>query len=418
VTGARAPVYLALTRASLALAAGDEEIATALIGSLTGEAAAGRSVDRGLAVALPFLALVYVLAPGTRAGWDAMELGADHRIARDAARAFVVARAGTPTRVDIAPERVMASLGVPWTLELAATTGDIGLAEACVRVVPDASRRALRVLGAPGPLMDAVAQLRRRVPVPPADPVVLRVLGPARLVRAGVDVDHPDWRRERVRSLLQYLVVRRRATRAEVAEALWPDLDGDAGAGNLRVTLRYLQRLLEPERETGEATWFVRTEGDVLQLAEHGLTVDLWELERGLDEAAAAEAEGRTGDALRSLEAALDQWRGELLAGVYDDWAGAERDRVRARFVAGSIRAAELLAARGDVDRAVATMVRALEAEPWSERGYQVLVEAHLARTDRAAARRALERCRAMLDDLGVDPDPVTVALAERVRAG
>jgi DNA-binding SARP family transcriptional activator len=419
VTGPRAPAYLALTRASLALADGDEELARAMVATIRADASIDLADPRVLFAALPFLALVYVLAPETRPDWHALDVGPDHGRSLDAVEALVAAReGGSVIRTAVAPERVVVALGIPWALELAAMTDDLALADTCVAVSPDAARRALRGLGGTEQLDAAVTSLRKRVRLPPAEPIRVQVLGPPRLLRDGATVDDPDWRRERVRSLLQLLVARRRATRAEVADALWPDLDAEAAAGNLRVTLRYLQRVLEPEREAGDAPWFVRSEGDVLALAEHGLAVDAWELEAGLDAAERAETAGRVGEALQLLEGALAQWQGEYLTGVYDDWAGVERDRLRARFVQGSIRAAELLSARGEVERAVAVAVRGLEAEPWSERTYQVLAEAHLARGDRAAARRVIDRCRAALGDLGVEPSPATVALDARVSAG
>jgi DNA-binding SARP family transcriptional activator len=45
-----------------------------------------------------------------------------------------------------------------------------------------------------------------------------------------------------------------------------------------------------------------------------------------------------------------------------------------------------------------------------------VLVAAALARGDRSAARRALDRSLAALADLGVDPSPRTQSLRRRVR--
>jgi DNA-binding SARP family transcriptional activator len=45
-----------------------------------------------------------------------------------------------------------------------------------------------------------------------------------------------------------------------------------------------------------------------------------------------------------------------------------------------------------------------LENEPWSEGAHRLTVAAHLARGDRAAARRAMKTCLQQLDDLGVPP--------------
>jgi DNA-binding SARP family transcriptional activator len=218
-----------------------------------------------------------------------------------------------------------------------------------------------------------------------------------------------------VRSLLCWLVARRRVTRTETEAALWPEADAVAAGGNLRTTLGYLQRVLEPDRAAGDAPFHVRADGDALLLADEAVTVDVWEFERHLDEAVAAEAAGAPSVALASYEAAVALWGGEYLVDVYDDWAGPERDRLRARFLTGSVRAGELQLAAGEVDRALLLATRAIEIEPWSEAAHRLAIAAHLARSDRGSARRALDRCHAALHDMGVEPDPLTVMLERSV---
>jgi hypothetical protein len=99
------------------------------------------------------------------------------------------------------------------------------------------------------------------VPAPPRHTTGIACLGPLALVRDGEVVTDPDLRRERVRALLAFLVGHRTTTRAAIVATLWPDLDERAAANNLRVTLTYLLRLLEPWRSARESAYFVRFEG-------------------------------------------------------------------------------------------------------------------------------------------------------------
>ncbi|HKY66728.1 MAG TPA: hypothetical protein VJM49_10180, partial [Acidimicrobiales bacterium] len=55
-------------------------------------------------------------------------------------------------------------------------------------------------------------------------------------------------------------------------------------------------------------------------------------------------------------------------------------------------------------DEALRLAGRAVEVERWSESAHRLTVAAHLARGDRAAARRAMQTCLRQLDDLGVPP--------------
>jgi DNA-binding SARP family transcriptional activator len=213
------------------------------------------------------------------------------------------------------------------------------------------------------------------------------------------------------------LVNQRRLSREVCATALWPESDAEAGLGNLRVTLGYLQKVLEPGRASGDAPWFVRTDGDALILSGDGLTVDAWELDRLLDAADESDRAGAPSAALRTYESALDLWHGDYLADVYDDWAGPERDRMRARFLAASVRAGELLLGQGSVDRALRIATRAVEAEPWSEPAHRLVMASHLARGDRASARHALDRCYSALAELGVDPEPSTAVFERAILA-
>ena len=72
--------------------------------------------------------------------------------------------------------------------------------------------------------------------------------------------------------------------------------------------------------------------------------------------------------------------------------------------MAAAVRAGELTMAGGDPDEALRLAGRAVEVEPWSEGAHRLSVAAHLARGDRAAARRAMQTCLRQLDDLGVPP--------------
>ena len=150
-------------------------------------------------------------------------------------------------------------------------------------------------------------------------------LGATTLHRAGRAVDHPHWRRERVRALLLVLMARGGGTREELAGSLWPDLDTSAALRNLRVTLSYLLAVLEPERIEGAPSFFVRAEGTTLRLATEGwLDVDAWTFEDLLDRAAVAERHGEPSVALDLLRRALRLYRGPYLADAgYEEWGAA-----------------------------------------------------------------------------------------------
>lgn len=270
----------------------------------------------------------------------------------------------------------------------------------------------------PIPAVGAAAkEILASVPLPPAEPRSLLLMGAQRLEIGGEESTHDDWRRERVRSLVGYLVVHPDATRDAIMAALWPDAGEEAARRSLRSTLNLLLGVLEEGRAGGDAAYFVRADGNRVRLAGHDrLDVDVWRFDALLDEAARLEADGAPSLALDCFTEAVELYRGELLAGAADsDWLHLERQRLHVRFVGAAVRGAELLLAHDRVDEAIALATRTLHVEPWSEAAHRALVAGHLQRGDRAAAHRAMQRCHEMLDELGGPTDERTAMLARRL---
>jgi DNA-binding SARP family transcriptional activator len=401
--------------AAIALARGDEAAAAALFtAQLDGHEVGEGRQSYGHVRRLP---LLYVLLPETREQFEAEDLGPCYRPALALAQALVAVR----DRGDLGPAAALSPeewsvaacfLPTAWTVELATAAAAGGEAGAEARVVDigPAARPALRALAdrddAPRALRTWARTLLDAVPPEPSAPLELGVLGPTVLRRGGRTVDHPHWRRERVRALLLLLLARGGGTREELAGALWPDLPTAGALRNLRVTLSYLLAVLEPERREGAPSFFVRSEGQTLRLTTQGwLEVDASVIEEMFDRALDAERQGEPSAALDLYRRALRLYRGPYLADAgYEEWALPHRDRLTARFVAAAVRAGELTLAAGDPAEALRLASRALESEPWSEGAHRLNVAAHLARGDRAAARRAMDTCLRQLDDLGVPP--------------
>lgn len=386
--------------------------------------------------------LVYGLVPEMRSWYDEFEQSDEFgpQFARDLAlaRAFValdedreVEQLADVPFPDTAGE-MLAAIDLPrcaMVLAGAASVGrDVtGLVSELVALLGERTRLSLRRLAdglsptytdlAPA-VVEGAKALLVSIPVPPSEQVGVRLLGSTELVRGGTAVADADWRRERVRALLTYLVTHRDTTRDAVMAALWPDADATAGRRNLRTALNMLHSVLEPDRLGGDAPFFVRSTGQRLELVGDGhLTVDVHEFERHLDEAIAEEEGGTPSRSIEPYRRAVACYRGDLLPDGYDDWVIFERDRLRARFVTAAVRLAELLAATGSADEAIAVATRALDVEPWSEPAHRALIAAHLERGDRAAARRSLDTCRTVLDDLGGPSEPATLELERRLIA-
>jgi DNA-binding SARP family transcriptional activator/ATP/maltotriose-dependent transcriptional regulator MalT len=412
---------LALAAAAVLLADGDEaEAATVLEKAVAADGSCGggdrRTWRHGLA-------MTYVLVPSTREFWDTQPLRGRIAYARELSAAVVAARDGRPLPdVDVSdPALVRANLHHRFAVELALALEAAGRPEggAILEELGPAGRDAVReVAGRRSRQARPAKSLLAAVPAPPPHRTGIRTLGPLEIERDGEPVTDPDIRRERVRALLAYLVSNRTTTRAAIVTALWPDLDERAAANNLRVTFTYLLRLLEPWRTARESAYFVRFDGPTVTLVTgERLRIDIDQFEDHVVQAGRAEADGTPSLALGHHLAAVELYRGELHEGVPDaEWLMLEREHFRTRFVAAATRAGQLLVGRGDPDQAEPVARRAVEVDPWAEDAYGVLVAVALARGDRSAARRALDRSLAALADLGVEPSAETSRLRRLVR--
>ncbi|MBI4261872.1 MAG: hypothetical protein HY658_15065, partial [Actinobacteria bacterium] len=217
------------------------------------------------------------------------------------------------------------------------------------------------------------------------------LLGGFRAEVEGRTIPLEAWKRRRGADLVKVLALApgHRLHRERVIDALWPDLRQEAGAANLRKAV-HLARLA-----LGRGA--ISVEHGMLSLSPSGpLEVDVDRFQAAAD--AALEDAG-------SAELAVDLYPGDLLPqDAYEPWAEEPRRRIRRLYLT-------VLKAAGRWERVV-------ELDPLDEEAHRMLMRAHLEARDRTAALRQFERLREVLrEELGVSPDPETVALHEDVLA-
>jgi LuxR family transcriptional regulator, maltose regulon positive regulatory protein len=403
-------VYLTVAGAATAIAQGDEAAAARLLNDYLHRSPV---LDAGVAASAQrrSLTLWYVLVPTTRNVWEGAELGPCYALARDLGRVLVAVREETLSKAQLPaldePRMVWALLPAPWAIELAlaysAASRPEGwpLLEAMWPQAQTAVRRHAEVSG--GSIGKAARAALGRLPVPPAARLELKLLGSTmELRREGDLLDAPEWRRERVRSLLAYLALYRPSNRERVALELWPKLDAEAQLRNLRVTLSHLLRALEPERAERDASFLVRSHGSGLLLHENEwLEVDLWRFDEVWALAMAADREARPPAALDAMLEAVRLWRGYPSELALNDWALPAVEERRLRLVSMACRAGELLLAHGEHDEARQLAETALDSDPWCERAHHVVIAAHEAAGQHRAARSARHRYDDVRRELG-----------------
>src|SRR5215207_1206033 len=219
------------------------------------------------------------------------------------------------------------------------------------------------------------------------------VLGDLAVEVGGAPVAPPAGKR--VRALLAWLALNPGLhPRSEVAAQFWPDVLDESARASLRVALSAARASL------GDAAPLLVATRDRVGLE------DVWVDARAF---ASLCAEGRDEDALTLR-------RGELLAGIDDDWVYEARDAFSVRL---SQALADAVGRAQTPQQALALARERVAADALSEAAHRDVIRLLAAGGDRGAALLHYNRLsQQMRESLGVPPSAETRALVEEIRAG
>jgi len=248
--------------------------------------------------------------------------------------------------------------------------------------------------------------------------LAIALLGPFQATLDGQLIT--TFKSDKVRALLAYLAVEgdRPHARDTLAALLWPDWPEAYARSSLRFALANLRTCIGDSDATPPHLLITRETLQFNRESDHSLDL------------AAIVAAPVTGpldaDALERLRAAIELYRGDLLEGFslpdsapFEEWTAQERESLRqqARTLLHRLAGHDL--ERGEYAEAESYARRSLALEPWDEEAHRHLMRVLALRGDRSAALGQYEACRtALAEELGVEPEPETARLTERIRAG
>jgi ATP/maltotriose-dependent transcriptional regulator MalT/DNA-binding SARP family transcriptional activator len=260
----------------------------------------------------------------------------------------------------------------------------------------------------------SIAGLRERLKRQPP-PLRFRTLGRFEVWRGSYALDGTLWERKVAERVVRLLLVRggELVPEDELLEAFWPEKP----PGSAR---RGLQTAISSARAVLDLPW----ERTRLRARERSYALTPNEDDR-LDadafETAARKALATSGpERIAALEAATRMWTGEPLPEErYSDWATGWRERlisVHADVLGGLVEAHSLAGDHAAAARAARALV---DLDPLDERAQRLLMSAYASAGRRGAALRQFLECRrALVEQLGIEPDAETLALQRRILAG
>jgi DNA-binding SARP family transcriptional activator len=255
----------------------------------------------------------------------------------------------------------------------------------------------------------------------PAYTLHIRTLGSFALWRGDEEVRDRDWRSSKARQLFQLLLTERGRTvpRERLLDALWPELDAEAAANNLRVTLNRTSKAIEPDRPEGAPSSYILQQGETFCFnADSDYQLDAATFMAAVAEGQQADRQGQRVRAVGLYRQAVAEYRGPYLPDAfYEDWSVVERERLTMLFNDAALRLGALLLEEGHMHESIGLAWRVLEQDQTHEEAYRLLMRAHASLGERSTALRLYERCvQALQAELGVEPLDETTALYQSIR--
>jgi DNA-binding SARP family transcriptional activator len=210
--------------------------------------------------------------------------------------------------------------------------------------------------------------------------------------------------RRKVMAMLCFLITRpdMSATRDQVLDALWPDLDPEVAVNSLNQTIYFLRRVFEERYSDDLSPGYVHHDSDLV-----------W-LDRDLVSSRSATCR----DLIRELpkepspddvDALTKAYRGRFaLDFEYEEWAAAYRESLHASYLEIVERSVLEDLRTGHHDRGITIARRALEVDSSAEQIEVCLLRLYrVSGAHAAAAEQYAHYAAVMRDELGVEPPPL-----------
>lgn len=244
-------------------------------------------------------------------------------------------------------------------------------------------------------------------------PLSVTLLGGFAVSVAGREIPASAWQQRRAAAVVKLLALQpqHRLHRELLMESLWPDLDIEPAANNLRVAMhRARQRLEDAGAPAGR--FLTRQQDDVVLGDPADVLVDVQEFSD------AAQRAWLNDDPVLT-QAAAARYTGDLLPeDLFEDWATHRRTDLRISYMALLARLAQLQESRGDHAAAIAATQQLLTTEPLDEAAHANLMRLYARLGSFREALAQYDALAALLaQELDAEPDAATSALRDEIRA-
>ena len=247
--------------------------------------------------------------------------------------------------------------------------------------------------------------------IPIITDLTVRVLGFVEIYRDAAKPFAPDaWTTKRARDIFCFIATgkNRRVEKDVLIDTFWGEDEPTTIEKNFHPTISHIRKALN-NGQSFKQNFLVFRDGTYHLNPELVYSIDTEEFENFINEAEKAKREKDTAVFRENLEAARSIYRGEFMAGVYDDWAEERRKYYSEQFSRILTALAKLAFSEKSWAAALKFANEILQTDPFREDVHRLVMKVFAAQGKPAAVKEQFETIQKLLkNDLGVAPSPET----------
>lgn len=221
-----------------------------------------------------------------------------------------------------------------------------------------------------------------------------------------------------IQALLAFLLLQRHKVhfRDVLADIFWGEQSQERARGSLNTAVWKLKKALEPKGVFPGTYLKTSHQSGVTFNRESQYWLDIEVFENETNGILVRPFQTAEDSHIRSLEKTLELYRGELLEGLYEEWALRERERFRALYLKSLIYLLQYYGFHDAYEIAISYGQQILDLDPLREEIHREIMRLYLGNGQRALAIRQYEICRVTLDkEFGIAPMEDTQALYAQI---
>ncbi len=228
-----------------------------------------------------------------------------------------------------------------------------------------------------------------------------------------------NWPSGRGRALLKYLLVHHDhpTPRDVLMDLLWPEASPEDARNSLNVAMHGLRQAFRSVTDQ-PIVLFQRDDATYRLNPDLALWLDIGEFERLVATGRQHEESGLFSAAVAGYEQAASLYQGDFMAeDPYEDWPMLQREQLRLAYLDMLERLGQIYFSQGQYGACATLCQQILARDNCREDAHCRLMRCYSRQSQHHMALRQYQSCiKALADELGVEPLPSTIRLADQIR--